>query len=142
VFIVPIAVLLSLPFLVRAFRRQRRIGQLDAGSALAGWEELRDTADDLGLRTSDARTPRQLSADLAAHLDDDGAAALARLRASLESEAFAVPEGGALPEADDLRAVLRALRRDAGLAKRIVAALLPRSLFATWLPAASIVEPD
>jgi hypothetical protein len=38
--------------------------------------------------------------------------------------------------------VLRALRRDAGLAKRIAAALLPRSLFATWLPAASIVEPD
>jgi transglutaminase-like putative cysteine protease len=142
VFIVPIAVLLSLPFLVRAFRRQRRIGRLDAGSALAGWEELRDTADDLGLRTSDARTPRQLGVDLAAHLDDDGAAALARLRASLESEAFAHPEGGAPPGADDLRAVLRALRRDAGLAKRIAATLLPRSLFATWLPAASIVEPD
>jgi hypothetical protein len=141
-FIVPIAVLLSLPFLVRAFRRQRRIAQLDAGSAPAGWEELRDTADDLGLPTSNARTPRQLSADLDAHLDDDGAAALARLRAALESAVFASPGGGALPEADDLRAVLRALRRDAGLAKRIAATLLPRSLFATWLPAASIVEPD
>lgn len=138
--IVPLAALLLAPFVVRAIRRQRRIGLLARGSALAGWEELRDTADDLGLRTSDARTPRQLAADLAGHLDDTGAAALARLRTALEGEAFA--ERASAPSAADLRAVLRALRRDAGLARRIAAAVAPRSLFAGWLPQPAPVEPD
>ncbi|MEP6480938.1 MAG: transglutaminaseTgpA domain-containing protein [Rhodoglobus sp.] len=153
VVIVPLLALLAAPLVVRAIRRQRRIGMLTRGSALAGWQELRDTADDLGLRTSDSRTPRQLGADLAAHLDDRGTAALARLRVSLEGEAFAehaeqaeqAEQAGHAgypghaghaghADIDDLHTVVRALRRDAGLGRRIVASLVPRSLFTTWLP--------
>jgi transglutaminase-like putative cysteine protease len=130
--LIPLAALLAAPFTVRTLRRQRRIGMLRGGSALAGWQELRDTADDLGLRTSDGRTPRQLADDLSGHLDDGAAAALARLRAALESEAFA--DGATRPAAEDLSAVLGGLRRDAGLARRIAAATLPRSLFERWIP--------
>jgi transglutaminase-like putative cysteine protease len=130
--------LLGAPWAVRAVRRKRREAQTARGSALAAWDELRDLADDLGLRTSDARTPRQLSADLAAHLDDDGRRALARLRIALESEAFAEQAGD--PDPHDLTIVSRSLRRRAGFVQRLAAAALPRSLFASWLPAPSRVE--
>ncbi|CAN5425553.1 DUF3488 and transglutaminase-like domain-containing protein [soil metagenome] len=129
-----IAVLLLIvvaPFVVRQLRRQRRMGEVADGSSVAGWEELRDTADDLGLRTTDSRTPRQLSDDLAPHLDDRGAAALARLRASLESESYAGRDGE--PALADVRTVTRALRRSAPLGTRILARVLPRSLFTKWL---------
>ena len=78
--------------------------------------------------------------DLAVHLDDDGHAALARLRSTLEAQAFAQEQTH--PDAADLRQVLRSLRRDAGLAKRLAAMLLPRSLFAAWLPQPVEVEGD
>ncbi len=138
--LIPLAALLAVPGVVRTFRRQRRFGMLRGGSALAGWLELRDTADDLGLRTSDARTPRQLAGDLAGHLDDGAAAALARLRVALESEAFG--DGAKPPAAADLSAVLQSLRRDAGLARRIAAAALPCSLFERWMPQPQAPEPD
>jgi hypothetical protein len=121
------------PWLARTLRSQRRRAAAAAGSAVAAWDELRDLADDLGLRTSDARTPRQLSADLADHLDDDGRRALARLRSALEAEAFAEYAGD--PDPHDLTVVSRSLRRRAGLGPTLLAAALPRSLFASWLPA-------
>lgn len=135
---VALAILVALlvaPSVVRAVRRKRREAETARGSALAAWDELRDLADDLGLRTSDARTPRQLSGDLADHLDDDGQRALARLRTALETEAFAEQTGN--PDPHDLTIVCRSLRRRAGIVRRLVAALFPRSLFASWLPAPS-----
>ena len=121
-----LALLLLVPWALRAIRRARRLRLVDDGSAAAAWDELRDTADDLGLATSDTRTPRQLVIDLAPHLDDRGRSALDRVRAALESEAFGRRDGS--PDSDDLRAVLRALRRKAGVPRRLVAALAPRSL--------------
>lgn len=126
-----VLLIVAAPFVVRQLRRQRRMGEVADGSSVAGWEELRDTADDLGLRTTDSRTPRQLSDDLAPHLDDRGAAALARLRASLESESYAGRDGE--PALADVRTVTRALRRSAPLGTRILARVLPRSLFTKWL---------
>ena len=134
-----IGVLLALtPWAIRVLRRRRRLALVGAGSATAGWDELRDTADDLGMRTSDARTPRQLSDDLAPRLDDDGARALAALRASVETESFAEQDGA--PDPADVRAVLRSLRRGSKLGARFAATVLPLTLYAHWLPAPTQVE--
>ncbi len=125
-------VLLVAPAAVRGIRRARRMAAASRGSASAAWDELRDTADDLGLATSVSRTPRQLADDLAPHLDDRGVAALSRLRAALESEAFHERDGS--PDPRDLAAVTWSLRRKAGPVRVLVATLAPRSLFAGWLP--------
>ncbi|MBU1586774.1 MAG: transglutaminase domain-containing protein [Actinobacteria bacterium] len=127
-----LAALLLAPAVVRGIRRSRRIAEASGGSAAAAWDELRDTADDLGLATSVTRTPRQLALDLAPHLDDRGAAALTRLRIALETEAF--HDRSAAPAARDVAAVTWSLRRKAGPVRSAVAFLLPRSLFAGWLP--------
>lgn len=130
--IAALAALLLAPAAVRGIRRSRRIARTARGSAAAAWDELRDTAADLGLATSVTRTPRQLALDLAPHLDDRGASALSRLRIALETEAFADRAGA--PDPRHLRAVLWSLRRKAGPARTVVAFLAPRSLFTRWLP--------
>lgn len=124
--------LLLTPWALRVIRRNRRLAAVDSGSALAAWDELRDTAVDLGLRPGESLTPRQLSRDLARSLDEKGAQALLRLRTAIEAESFA----GALaePTVDDVRAVRRSLGRHAGLATRIAAAFVPRSVLGRWLP--------
>jgi transglutaminase-like putative cysteine protease len=137
-FFAALLLLLLVPWAWRAIRRSRRLGAVDDGSAGDAWDELRDTADDLGLATSDTRTPRQVALDLAPHLDDRGRAAFDRLRAALETEVFA--GRAAQPLADDVRAVLWSLRRRAGVARTLVAALAPRSLFARWTIPVSRVD--
>lgn len=129
---------LAIPFGVRSLKRDRRLGLVRDGSAAAAWDEVRDTADDLGLRTADSRTPRQLVEDLAPHLDDGGNAALDRLRHAVEAEAFA--GGAGSPRPDDVRAVIRSLRRRAGVRASVMAAVAPRTLVAAWLPVASRVD--
>ena len=130
--------LLFVPWVVRAVRRGERMRLVARGSASAAWDELRATADDLGIAMSDTRTPRQLSAGLADHLDDTATAALARLRVALESEAFAETPG--IPATKDARAVARALRSSVPTHRRVLATLLPRSLFVRWLPAVAPAE--
>jgi len=128
-----LAVLLVLtPWALRGLRRNRRLAAVDRGSALDAWREVRDTAHDLGLAPNDAWTPRQLALELAPRLDDRGGAALARLRAAVEHESFA--RGLANAEVSDVKAVSQSLRRNRGLAWRILAAIVPRSLVGAWLP--------
>jgi transglutaminase-like putative cysteine protease len=127
-----LAALLLAPAVVRGIRRSRRIANTARGSATAAWDELRDTADDLGLAASATRTPRQLADELASDLDERGASALSRLRIALETEAFADRSGA--PDVRDLRAVIRSLRRDAGPLRTLASLFLPRSLVARWLP--------
>lgn len=124
--------LLLTPWGVRTIRRSRRMTAVDDGSAVAAWEELRDTADDLGLRPSDSWTPRYLALELAPALDDKSAAALARLRTAVERESYA--EQTVTPSVRDVRTVSRSLRRHAGLAWRLAAAFVPRSVLARWMP--------
>ena len=131
-----VAVLLLLtPAGLRIARRARRLAAVEHGSALDGWDELRDLAYDLGIESDVTLTPQQFSGILAPQLDDDGQAALARFRSSLESQAFAGQ--AASPAGRDLRRVLRSLRRGAGLPRAAGAALVPRSLVRDWLPAQS-----
>lgn len=122
------ALLLLTPALLRLARRRARLMAVEDGSAAQAWTELRDTALDLGLSPADTLTPRQATAELAHLLDDDGAAALARLRDALEQESFAGRPGE--PVLADLRTVLWSLRRSAGLWRIVLAAVAPRSLLA------------
>lgn len=126
-------VLLLVPFLIRSITRARRLRAATAGSAAAGWDEIRDTVDDLGIPTSDTRTPRQFASDLDEYLDPRGRQALARLLAALEAQVFASRSGG--PDPQDVRTVLAALRRSAGPGRTLLATFAPRSLFAGLLPA-------
>ena len=123
--------LLITPAVIRAARRGRRLGAVGRGSAVDAWDELRDTAYDLGLATDITRTPRQLASDLEPHLDGEGIAALASVRASLESQAFA--REGRSPTPHELRRVLASLRRVAGLPRTLAATFAPRSLVRTWI---------
>lgn len=126
--------LLATPAVLRLARRRTRLMAVEEGSAAQAWVELRDTAVDLGLRPAETLTPRQSAAELADLLDDDGAAALARLRDALERESFAGRPGE--PVLADLRTVLWSLRRSAGLGRTLLAAVAPRSL----VPRAAVVR--
>ena len=124
--------LLLTPAVARLLRRARRLSAVGRGSALDGWDELRDTALDLGFAHDDALTPRQLSDELALVLDDEALAALGRLRSTVESHAFGRSPVDA--RAADVRVVLAGLRRGAGAGRTVVAALAPRSLARDWIP--------
>ncbi len=149
-FLAAIAVALLLaPWALRGLSRRRRLAAVARGSALDAWREVRATADDLGLRSSDVRTPRQLSADLQPELDEIGSAALARLLEAIETEAYAERAGGrraavgvddahlAIPTVADVRAVSRSLHRHTRLGSRFMAIALPRSLVTVSRPRAS-----
>ncbi|MGV8895814.1 MAG: transglutaminaseTgpA domain-containing protein [Rhodoglobus sp.] len=129
---VVVALLVS-PAVVRGVRRGRRLRQVAGGSAAAAWDELRDTADDLGLDLDRARTPRQLDDDLRRHVTLQGVDALARLRGAIEAEAFAEHDGA--PDPADVRTVIRSLRSAAGVGPSLLATFAPRSLAARWLVA-------
>lgn len=130
-----VVLVLLLPAILRAVRRTRRLGLVDAGSAHAGWAELRDTVTDLGWPVDPGLSPRRFAADLSELLDDEGSRVLARIRGELEAEVFAAraPE----PSSDDVVQVVRSLRRAAGTGRTVLALLAPRSL----LPARLIAEP-
>jgi len=127
------------PAVVRVARRSARLRAVDTADAVAGWLELRDTSDDLRMTLDGNTTPRQLAFDLGAQLDDDGREALERVRAAVEAQSFASnsAEPGADVDAvtDDVLFVIRGMRRHAGFVAMLRATLIPRSLFAAWLPA-------
>ncbi len=141
--------LLATPWALRGLSRRRRLGAVARGSAVDAWREVRATVDDLGLRSSDARTPRQLSADVQSKLDDGARAALARLLDALESEAYAERARGrtvaagvdvahpAIATVADVRTVSRSLHRHAPWGSRFMAIALPRSLVTVSRPRAS-----
>lgn len=120
------------PWALRLARRNSRLAAARDGSARAAWDELGAVVTDLGIPTPANLTPRQLADELGPWVDDTSRLALSRLRAALEAESFAA-SAGAVP-LDDLRVVLRSLRRRAGVGSRIVATVLPRSLVSAWLP--------
>jgi hypothetical protein len=125
-----IVFLLALPAIARIARRRSNLRDVVAGSAVSAWDELSETAIDLGMQPTDALTPRQTASALGTDLGADPVAALARVRASLERESFAGLAGE--PKVEDVRVVLHALRGRAGLVRRVVATVYPRSLVLRW----------
>ena len=121
------------PWAIRFTRRRSRFAILrTGGSALVAWQELLDTAHDLGLPVPESETPREATASLAILIDESARDALERLRRALEIEVFAIDGSVAAPTGPelvaDVRTVLRALRRTSSAALRLRAVLLPASV--------------
>jgi transglutaminase-like putative cysteine protease len=131
-----IALLLT-PAGVRRGLRMSRLRKLadEWGSPRLAWKELQQTARDLGMAVADTETPRSFAARVAGVLGDDAAAiaALQSLLDATEREEYGRPGHGIIDpdRATQLRAVLTAMLREAGLADRMRAFLVPVSLLPT-----------
>lgn len=137
-----LAVLLTPAALRRARRRARlrRLGESWGGASLV-WDELRDTARDLGWSAPETETPRVFARRVAAAVaGTPGEAAVLRLLDVRERDAFGPPTRAvAVGLADDLRLVLGSLEAQAGRGVRLRAALIPVSLLpAGWRSPASV----
>jgi len=146
---------LGVPAINRIGRRRARMRVLHAGGSVIGaWDELRDTALDLGWRINDAETPREFVARLVGDEEVFAASgpvggtpiadaavveALTRLRAAVEQESFAgagvrstAPSQQTAVTEHDVHEVLRALRRGVSRPVRARAALAPTSVLTSW----------
>ncbi len=131
-----VVLLLVTPALIRMRTRRSRIrlaGRSRAGpGAHAAWDELLDTATDLGLTSRQDETPRMLARRLAreAMFDADSAVAV-RDMALAEERARYAPDSVALSQSVDLarplRSARRALGRHAGRRQRLQAHIMPAS---------------
>ncbi|WP_019146146.1 transglutaminase TgpA family protein [Aeromicrobium massiliense] len=120
-------VVLGVPAAVREVRRRLRLRAAE-GAVAPAWEELLDTAYDLGLPAPPGATPREEAAMLAAVPGSDREA-VERLLRAYERERFGPPSDDASPDVRaDLRTALAGLRDGAGRAARWRAVVLPRSL--------------
>jgi hypothetical protein len=77
-----------LPLVVRTIRRLARYSVvLRRGSAVAAWQELQDTAVDLGWEGA-SMTPKEFAGQRRQYLSERALAALTRLQAAVEATAF------------------------------------------------------
>lgn len=137
-----VAVLLT-PAVLRRMRRRARLRRLGEswGGASVVWDELRDTARDLGWSAPDTETPRVFAQRIAAAVAGTPAeGAVLRLLDVRERDAFGPPTRAvAVGLADDLRLVIDGLEAQAGRGLRLKAALIPVSLLpAGWRSPASV----
>ncbi len=128
--------LLLLGLLPWGIRRLRRRTALRGGTAVAAWQELRDTAVDLGHPLAVSDTPRTFAARLAARTDlgDADAVALHRLRSAYEKAQYGKEPLSVRRSSDeslwqDLNTVREALTSRASRTDRLRAALWPASLW-------------
>ena len=135
-----IVALLLTPAVLRRVRRRNRLRRLTDqwGGASTAWDELRDTARDLGWIVPATETPRAFAVRVASAVTGTpGEDAVRRLLAVRERDAYGPPtRATAVGLGDDLTRVLAALEAQAGAALRLKAALIPVSLIpAAWSPA-------
>lgn len=160
-----VALLLAAPMLLRQRVRRRRLAALsrdyavdgggrDPGDAVLGaWQEVLDTARDLGIRTEESETPRQLTARLLGAVDAGAASAAGgtqpgAAREALPRIALAAEQVMYAPEApqrtiglaEDVRVVRGALLASVTGGTRLRAAVLPASAFRR--PASGPGAPD
>ncbi|MFG2904582.1 DUF3488 and DUF4129 domain-containing transglutaminase family protein [Kitasatospora sp. NPDC048286] len=139
--------LMLVPMLWRTALRRRRLGgggrrgpgggpaELTDAQVLAAWDELIDSAWDLGIPPDESRTPRSAARRITekAKLDADSAAATGRLALATERVLYAPPGQAATePLAADVRTVRRGMLATAGRAGRTRALLLPPSSAQLW----------
>lgn len=108
-------------------RRMRR----GRDAATAAWDEVRDTARDIGWSAPESETPRSFADRLARQITIDNAA-LGEFRGRVEASAYGRPEVALSPA--ELHAVRRVILRSVGARARLRAFLLPPSLLARWRP--------
>lgn len=149
-----VALLLAGPMLLRQRVRRRRLAALgrdfavdgggrDPGDAVLGaWQEVLDTARDLGVRSQDSETPRQLTARLLGAVDagtagDGPGGTHTAAREALPRIALAAEQVMYAPEApqrtiglaEDVRVVRAALLGSVSGGARFRASVLPASAF-------------
>ncbi|MFF7589708.1 transglutaminaseTgpA domain-containing protein [Kitasatospora purpeofusca] len=137
-----VLLLLLTPMVWRARLRRRRLGgggrrrpggpgpvPLTDAQVLAAWDELIDSAWDLGIPPDDSRTPRAAARRIAeaAELDEGAAAAAGRVALATERVLYARSAEVGDPLAADVRTARDGLRAHAGRRGRIRALLLPAS---------------
>ncbi|MBA9045351.1 DUF3488 and DUF4129 domain-containing transglutaminase family protein [Streptomyces griseofuscus] len=123
------------PLLWRTRVRSVRLGEharTDAGAAahtLAAWQELTDSAWDLGILPDESLTPRGAADRIIrlGRLDGSAGAAVRRVAGALEQVLYAPRPHPAPGVADDVRQVAAALYGTAPRKARLRARLLPRS---------------
>jgi len=127
--------LAAVPALIRLSRRRRRLRALRRGSVMPTWRELLETARDVGVVVPVTFTPAETVERLSRMrgMSEGSRAALTRLGAAVERQAYGPPHRRRLVGAEQLRADARTVigallsGRDAG--GRMRALLLPVSLF-------------
>ncbi|WP_354639679.1 transglutaminaseTgpA domain-containing protein [Kitasatospora camelliae] len=138
-------VLLATPMLLRARIRRRRLGsgryapgaeprRMSEAQVLAAWQELVDSAWDLGIQPDDARTPRATVRQLteAAELEGEAAAAAGRVALATERALYARELEPQAPLGPDVKAARAGIRASTGRLGRIRAVLLPASTVRVW----------
>lgn len=134
-----IVTLVLTPGAVRGWRRRQRLRAGRRGDTDALWDELSDTAVDLGYVWSSSRTPRQVAGWLSGP-SGQASESLQTLAAAVERSRYA-PRGGADADGDrlvdDLSAVRAGLSVNRGPGERLRSWLWPASLGSSgsrWLP--------
>ncbi|MEV0531538.1 DUF3488 and transglutaminase-like domain-containing protein [Kitasatospora sp. NPDC050463] len=139
--------LLLTPMVWRELLRRRRIGAAGRrrpggdgpteptdAQVLAAWDELIDSAWDLGIPPDESRTPRAAARRIAeaAELDEASAAAAGRVALATERVLYARSAEVSTPVAADVRTAREGLRAGAGRVGRTKAVLLPPSSAKLW----------
>jgi len=139
-----VVLLLVTPALIRIRTRRGRTRlagrSRDAPGAHAAWDELLDTATDLGLSSRQDETPRMLARRLAreAMFDADSTTAVRNIALAEERARYApasVTSAQSVDLAPPLRSARRALNRHAGRRKRLKARIMPASTVNRLRPA-------
>ncbi|MEV4612827.1 DUF3488 and transglutaminase-like domain-containing protein [Kitasatospora sp. NPDC049258] len=144
--------LLGTPMVWRSRIRRRRLGtgryragaervELTDAQVLAAWQELVDSAWDLGIPPDDARTPRRTVQRLTetAELGAEAAAAAGRVALATERVLYARELGPLTALGPDVRTAREGLRARTGRLGRLRAVLLPASMARVWWRAADRV---
>ncbi|WP_051837549.1 transglutaminaseTgpA domain-containing protein [Streptomyces sp. NRRL WC-3742] len=147
-----VVLLLLAPMFWRTALRRRRLGggggkrgpggpggggpvELTDAQVLAAWEELIDSAWDLGLAPDESRTPRSTAQRISvgSKLDAEASAATGRLALATERVMYA-PSGRltTAPVAADVRTVRQGLLAQADRRRRLRALLMPPSSVQLW----------
>ncbi|MWV50314.1 hypothetical protein GRS96_13655 [Rathayibacter sp. VKM Ac-2803] len=122
--------LLLVPWLLRVVQRSLRRRAAARGSTEAAWTELLASARDLGIPVEATATPRAQEALIASAVGSGEAReALRGLRQTLERVRYAPVASDAGSSWAASAHVVSALRAEAGVPRRVLAAVLPRSAF-------------
>ncbi|MEW2633447.1 DUF3488 and transglutaminase-like domain-containing protein [Streptomyces sp. NPDC048389] len=112
-----------------------RTAVADPGRTLAIWQEVTDSAWDVGVLPDDSLTPRKAAARIVrlGKLEDEPAAAVHRMARSVEQVLYAPVPKSATGLAEDARRIQAGLLGAVGFGTRMRAVLLPRSsVRAVW----------
>jgi hypothetical protein len=133
-------VLVLTPAMARVLLRRRRLRGLAAGSvsAITAWQEVFDTAADLGIELPNTATPREAADLIARSIGDAERTPIDRVRAAVERQSYGQTAGAgggviltsSVSLAADVRRVGGDLRAAVDRRRRLRATLVPASAWA------------